>query len=61
MKVECMNPDTILTVKANDLDTDDNRTGRGAVRYPSSGESAAVFVIDPETAKSQVHCTRRRQ
>ncbi|PNF39070.1 hypothetical protein B7P43_G04343 [Cryptotermes secundus] len=47
-------PESILTVRANDLDMDDNKTGYGAVRYTLSGESAALFVIDPVSGVIQI-------
>lgn len=47
-------PEAILTVRANDLDLDDNKTGYGAVRYTLSGESAALFVIDPVSGVIQI-------
>lgn len=40
-------PEEILTVRANDLDINDNKTGYGAIRYSLSGGSAALFDIDP--------------
>ncbi|PSN50227.1 hypothetical protein C0J52_07794 [Blattella germanica] len=40
-------PQAILTVKARDLDINDNTTGYGAIRYSLSGESSNLFVIDP--------------
>ena len=40
-------PEAILTVKASDLDINNNDTGYGAVRYSLSGESANQFIIDP--------------
>jgi hypothetical protein len=52
-----MNPDTILTVRVNDLDTCNNKKGYWAVRYPLSGESAALFVIDPVSGSYSDCCT----
>ncbi|KAJ9576330.1 hypothetical protein L9F63_006830, partial [Diploptera punctata] len=40
-------PEAILTVKASDLDINNNETGYGTIRYSLSGESASLFVIDP--------------
>jgi hypothetical protein len=56
-------PEAILTVKANDLDIDDNKTGYGAVRYSLSRESAAMFVIDPVSGVIQIaaHVTLDRE
>jgi hypothetical protein len=47
-------PEAVLTVRANDLDIDDNKTGYGAVRYSLSGESAALFSIDPVSGVIQI-------
>ncbi|KDR10809.1 Cadherin-23 [Zootermopsis nevadensis] len=40
-------PEKILTVKANDLDINDNKTGYGTIRYSLNGGSAALFDVDP--------------
>jgi hypothetical protein len=47
-------PESVLTVRATDLDRNDNKTGYGAVRYFLNGESAALFVIDPVSGMIQV-------
>lgn len=47
-------PEAILTVRANDLDTNDNKTGYGALRYSLSGENAALFVVDPLSGMIQI-------
>jgi hypothetical protein len=50
-------------VRASDLDIDDNRTGYGAVRYSLSGESAALFVVDPVSGAIKIapHATLDRE
>jgi hypothetical protein len=47
-------PESILTVRATDLDRNNNKTGYGTVRYFLNGESAALFVIDPVSGTIQV-------